>query len=620
MIKASIQSRYNALLRNHVLNPDEINLVTAAQLGRELVMEDIPIEEIAEIHEKALILLADEFPDMTLSESLHLISAPFMEMLIAHSLVFRERAEAKKAAIEALRENEENLRTTLNSIGDAVITTDLSGNITRINPIAEKLTGWKFEEAKGKPLTEIFKIINERTREPVANPISTVLDNRQIVGPSNHTILISRHGVEYNISESTSPIKDTFGNITGLVLVFHDITEQLKTKESLFNTKKLESIGLLAGGIAHDFNNILAGLFGNIELAKMKLPKGHEAYTYIDTANQALEKATHLTKQLLTFAKGGAPILQAIDLKQVVENSTTFILSGSNIKAHFNLPENLWQIKADKGQISQVIAKLTINAKEAMPEGGNLYIEAENIEGMREKTALHLPGDFVKISIRDEGIGIFAKHIDKIFDPYFSTKQTGSGLGLATAHSIIIKHNGYISVDSTHEVGTTFTIHLPAERPSDKISIPTYPEMSEKPALESRHILVMDDDEMIRDMSVAMIESFGCIVDCAVDGKQAIEEYIVADKNGNPFDIVIMDLTIPGGMGGKEALKELLGIDPGAKVIVSSGYSNDPVMADYRKYGFSGRLVKPFKLEELKKELSSILNCRYRSPGTTGRL
>lgn len=479
-----------------------------------------------------------------------------------------------------------------------------------MNKVAEKLTGWKLEEAKGKPLTEVFNIVDEDTREVTGNPVNRVLKDGKVIRLSNHTVLISKDGSEYNIVDSAAPIKDIESKIRGVVLVFRDVTERLKIEKELLKTKKLESVGVLAGGIAHDFNNILTGLFGNIEIAKMKIARDHAAFTYLKTAGKALERATHLTKQLLTFAKGGDPVLEAVDLKSVVQTTVSFNLSGSNVKAHFNLPDNLWQIKADKGQISQVIANLTINAKEAMPDGGNLYIDAENVKNFKDPSAAYLSGDFVKLSIRDEGIGIPAKYLERIFDPYFSTKQSGSGLGLAIIHSIITKHNGHIRVDSTHGVGTTFTIYLPADKSVHEPVSPPRTELTEKPNSALGHILIMDDEEMIRSVSSSMLKMFGYTVDFAVDGKEAIEKFRSAYKSGKPFDIVIMDLTIPGGMGGKEAVQEILDLDPEAKVIVSSGYSTDPVMANYAKYGFKGRIVKPFQLEDLKKELARVMEMK----------
>ncbi len=403
------------------------------------------------------------------------------------------------------------------------------------------------------------------------------------------------------------PYTDDENRIQGFVVNGRDITKQHEMEKELFNARKLESVGVLAGGIAHDFNNILTGLFGNIELAKLKLPQDHAAYTYIETANQALEEATHLTKQLLTFAKGGDPILEAVNVAQVIESSLEFNLSGGNVKTVLNLPDKLWQAKADKGQLSQVIANLTLNAKQAMPEGGTLYIDVENIQDIKENTVPHLSGDFVKINMRDEGAGISDKHLGKIFDPYFTTKQTGSGLGLTTVYSIIAKHNGHISIDSKLGIGTTFTLYFPADKSSHKTTDTSPLSVSEQSASTSKYILVMDDEEMVRELSIQMLEVCGYTGSCAADGKDTLEKYISANKSGNPFDIVIMDLTIPGGIGGKETVKKLLAIDPEARVIVSSGYSTDPVMANYSDYGFKGRLVKPFRVTDLRKELSRVM-------------
>lgn len=507
-----------------------------------------------------------------------------------------------------IRESEAKLRITLNSIGDAVIATDIEGKIILMNPVAEKLTGWSHSQAAGRQLDEVFNILDSDIRKPAESPVDKVIETGEIVELASYALLISKDGMEYKIADSGAPIRNDAGETIGVVLVFRDVTEKLRTEKELLKTRKLESIGVLAGGIAHDFNNILTGLFGNMELAKTELPKDHESYKYIETANQSLQRAKHLTKQLLTFAKGGNPVLETVSMHQVIHDSTQFNLSGSNIKTRINLPDDLWQVKADEGQLGQVIANLAINAKEAMPSGGCLSIKAENIENINESAAPHLSGNFVKLSIRDEGVGISAKHIEKIFDPYFSTKQTGSGLGLAIVHSIITKHNGFIRVDSAPDVGTNITIFLPAEKSSQTVT--DLPHVDETPASRSGRILVMDDDEMVRSISAKMIQSFGYSVSCAIDGEETLKKYTSAMRDGNAFDIVIMDLTIPGGMGGKEAVTKLHAIDPEAKVIVSSGYSTDPIMANYGNYRFKGRLVKPFQLDELKRELSRVMEMK----------
>lgn len=383
--------------------------------------------------------------------------------------------------------------------------------------------------------------------------------------------------------------------------------EKVIIEDELINYRKLESIGVLAGGIAHDFNNMLTGLFGNIELAKNKLTLDDPAYQFIETAHHAIAEAKSLTQQLLTFAEGGEPHLELINIEWVIRDAIKLSLSGSNVKVALDFPENIWSVNADKGQISQVINNIIINANQAMPLGGNLIVKVENIEGNEQKNIKNKQQAFVKVSIVDEGNGISAKDLGRIYDPYFSTKEKGTGIGLATTQSIITKHGGYMNVESKVAVGTTFRIYLPADKITLQ-SIETNTATQEKPTIASAaHILVMDDNEMILSLAYDMIESFGYTVDTAVDGEGAIAKYIASQHSGNSFDIVIMDLTIPGGMGGKEAVNRLLEIDPQVKVIVSSGYSNDPILANYREYGFQGRLTKPYTMNELEKSLSSLL-------------
>jgi PAS domain S-box-containing protein len=513
----------------------------------------------------------------------------------------------RKGAENELLSSKEHLRTTLHSIGDAVIVTDMAGMVTQMNPVAEQLTGWSLEDSEGRALSDIFAIVNAYTRERVDNPVDNVLANGEIVGLANHTVLIAKDGEERQIADSAAPIIDVGGDVSGVVLVFRDVTEKYRKDEELFRARKLESVGLLAGGIAHDFNNILAGLFGNIELAQLRIPRDHDAYPYMETASHSLERATSLTQQLLTFSKGGDPILEAVDVAEVVRESVAFNLSGSTVDAVLDLPDDLWQIEADRGQLSQVMANLAINAKQAMPEGGHLHVRAENAREGEDGAGSVLSGDCVRISLRDEGTGIAEEHVAEVFDPYFSTKQSGSGLGLATVHSIVSKHGGHISLDSKLGIGTTFTVYFPAAVVLHGAGGASPGESSRSEVLPG-HVLVMDDEEAIRDLSIKRLRICGCSGEPAVDGDDAIEKYVAARKAGNPFDIVIMDLTIPGGTGGREAIHRLLAIDPDAKVIVSSGYSTDPIMAHYRDYGFRGRLVKPSLMTELRGELSRVMN------------
>ena len=502
----------------------------------------------------------------------------------------------KDIAEKALVDEREQLLVTLYSIVDGVITTDTEGRIELMNHVAESLTGWTQSDAIGSPLDEVFCLKSE---EQFPVPLSA---------SEQRALLIAKDGYEYQISTGSAPLCGTKGVVRGQVIVFRDETERLKTEEELFKAKKLESVGLLAGGIAHDFNNILAGLFGNIELAKRKIPEDHAAYSYMQVAHQALDRATNLTKQLLTFAKGGEPLLEAVSAEQMIDAVVQFNLSGSQVKAEVDLSIDLWPVKADKGQFGQIFANLTINAKHAMPMGGTLHISAENISFLAGATSNVLSGDYVKLMVRDEGIGMAADILNKIFDPYFSTKQTGSGLGLATVRSIVEKHNGRITVVSELGQGTTFTIFLPAEKTSHNVGVDQISTKVINPSEEVGKILVVDDEEMVRTLLKEMLSISGYRVETADEGGVGRDKYLAAKDSENPYDLVIMDLTIPGGMGGKEAAEEILNIDPTARIIASSGYSTDPVMARYQEYGFKGRIVKPFRLADLQTEISRVLH------------
>jgi PAS domain S-box-containing protein len=519
-----------------------------------------------------------------------------------------QRVRKREQVAELLRENEKSLRLTLSSIGDGIITTDLTGKITQVNPVAEKLTGWRSKDAHGRPLTEVFNVIHPQSRQTLANPTGQFLATDARSGMARDAILTATCGTEYRIAYNASPIMDIDGHISGMVLVFEDMTKQIRLQEELLKARKLESIAILAGGLAHDFNNLFTGLFGNIQLAMMKLGKDHPAYPRLVTASQSFVVGTNLTQQLLTFAKGGQPLLEETDLGQVIQDSLQFNIKQENIKVVQSLPQDLWRVNGDHGQLCQVFGNLFLNSVQAMPEGGTLYIDAQNIEDIRLISAPELSGAFVKTCIRDEGSGIPADEVPKVFDIFYTTKDGGRGLGLAVVHRIVAKHNGHICFTSIPDVGTTVTIYLPAEASSLPTSAAIPADRPGKPGAATAHILVMDDDEIIRDLAREMLETCGYQVDTATGGQEALEKYAAADNSGKPFDVVIMDLNIPGGMGGKIAIKKLLALDPGAKVIVTSGYFSDAVLADFLVYGFKGRLAKPFKTEALQNELSRVIN------------
>ncbi|NIA08594.1 MAG: PAS domain S-box protein [Nitrospiraceae bacterium] len=529
------------------------------------------------------------FDGNIVASSLNSSSAKNRTVAIFSDISWRKKAEA------ALNKEKESLLVTLHSIGDGVIATDASGNIVLMNGVAEELTGWEENEAIGRPLNEVFNIINEKTREVCDNPVDKVIETGRVIGLANHTMLISRDGGERILADSGAPIRDKEGKIIGIVLVFRDVTEKRRIDRELQKMEKLESTGVLAGGIAHDFNNILMGILGNISLAKMYIKCKDKALERLAEAERASLQAKNLTQQLLTFSKGGMPIKKITSIKRTLRDSVNFALSGSNVRCEYSISDDLWSVEIDEGQINQVINNIVMNAQQAMPKGGIIHVQAENVLLGRESGLPLEEGRYIKIGIEDQGIGIAKGHLPKIFDPYFTTKQKGSGLGLTTAYSIVKNHDGYISVRSELGKGTCLDIYLPASS-EDIITDKTTGEIS--PA-EKGKILLMDDEEIVRSVAGEMFRSIGYEFESAEDGMEAIEMYKKAKELGNPFDIVIMDLTIPGGMGGKEAIKRLLEIDPQVKAIVSSGYSNDPIMSDFKSYGFAGVIAKPYRMKDV---------------------
>ncbi|MBW2098896.1 MAG: response regulator [Deltaproteobacteria bacterium] len=528
------------------------------------------------------------------------ILKPFNEMELHTNI---EIALYKSGLEKKLKENEQLLATTLRSIGDAVITTDVNGSVTFMNPVAESLTGWRQKDAVRRPLKDVFNIIDEHTGEQIEDPVTRVLRDGVAVGLANNTVLIARDGTKRSIDDSGAPIRDGKGNIMGVVLVFRDITEKRRAERELLKADKLESLGVLSGGIAHDFNNILTSILGNISIAKMFAKPGDKIFERLEEAENDCMRARVLTQKILTFSRGGAPIMKTAFISELLRDSASFALSGSNVRCEFSIPDDLWRIEVDEGQIAQAISNLIINASQAMPGGGVINLLAENIV-VDEKQGIPLNnGGYVKISVTDHGIGIPKEHFQQIFDPYYTTKRGGSGLGLAIAYSIVKRHNGYIDVKSIPGKETTFSIYLPAS-PKEALA---EKESGEKIRGGKGKILVMDDEKMIRDVVGDMLGILGYEAEFAKDGAEAVELYKKAEQSVRPFDAVIMDLTVPGGMGGKEAVRKLAEIDPEVKAIVSSGYSDDPVMADFRKYGFSNVVAKPYNIKELGDALYEVL-------------
>lgn len=511
-----------------------------------------------------------------------------------------------------LKAEKERLSVTLASIGESVITTDVEGRVELCNGAAEKLTGWTREEICGEVLDEKLYMINDKTSQPYEKIVEYVLDSGEIFELENNTILVDREGREKFVTGSAAPIIDMWGEILGVVVILQDVTQKRWYENELFRAENLRSISVLAGGIAHDFNNILAGLLSNAQLARVMLKDGRDPDKYLNQIEENIMRATALTRQLLNFSKGGAPVKKTVTISQLIKDTAQFSLSGSSVRCDFVLPEDLWPVDIDQGQISQVINNLVINAVQAMPDGGRITISAENVLiSSREEMPLKR-GRYVKISVRDEGVGISKENLMKIFQPFFTTKEKGNGLGLSTSYSIIKRHGGHMTVESELGVGSIFYLYLPAS--SKPV---TAEEAKSDQALPGKgRIILLDDEETIRVSTGQILSYLGYDVKLVRDGREVIELYKTALKEGEPFDAVIMDLTIPGGMGGKETITKLLEIDPSVKAIVSSGYTNNAVISEYKKYGFYAAVEKPLKIGELSEILHNmIMNSQQKTAG-----
>jgi PAS domain S-box-containing protein len=517
--------------------------------------------------------------------------------------IIRDETERKKAENELAAEKE-RLHVTLLSIAEGVITTDMKGIVTSINKSAQKLLEWESKDALGKHIEEIYRY--EQSDSGRYTFITKILDSKYQVLQQEEAIILSQTGEEIMISESIAPIKDQKSEIIGAVVVFRDIRDKKMLEvleEKIRQAEKLQSLSLFAGGIAHDFNNMMTGIMCNIALAKLYVKPTEKAYSVLTEAEKGFSRAKDLTQQLMTFAKSGSPTKKLGSITEILKDTVKFTLSGSNVKSDFKIDENISPAEFDNGQMSQVFSNLTINAQQAMPDGGKLHVVAEDVYISDDKLLPLSEGKYVKISFIDEGVGISEENKRRIFDPYFTTKENGSGLGLANVFSIVEKHHGFIDVESEVDKGTQFSLYLPA-----KEGKPLRREESSSGSIRGNgRILLMDDEEVIRKTAGDLLHRIGFKVTLARNGKEAIELYEKEMNNSKSFDAVILDLTIPAGMGGLECLHALKQIDPNVKAIVSSGYSNDPIIANYKNHGFEGVIIKPYIIDEFYETISRVL-------------
>lgn len=506
------------------------------------------------------------------------------------TIQLQEEVMVREQAEERILGLKNHLQSIFDSMRCTLIGVDASGLITFVNAHAEALSAMSFEALKGSPVSELLGAFGVSEQDFLDQTLQS-RDQWQM-----RRYVTRRQDKLMHLDLTVYPFR--IGSETGLIIRIDDVSRHVEMEQELFKIEKLKSIGLLAGGIAHDFNNFLAVILGNVNLALFDQQLSEKTRKNLTQAEQASISAKELTGQLLTFAKGGEPRKRLTELTGTVRDAANLGVLGDRFSCRFTIAEDLWPVEIDRGQIGQVIQNIVINATQAMQDGAVIDITCANIDSPGEKHLAQLqPGPYVRITIADSGAGMPAEILSRIFDPYFSTKSEGHGLGLAICYSIVRKHNGVIAVESAPGAGTTFFIYLPA-RPGELVAIPAE---GESEAANSRplRILVMDDDPMVREVAGAMLDLLGHQVLFAQDGAEAVKKFQGAQEAGVPMDLVLMDLVIPGGMGGKEAVLEIRRIRPEATVIVSSGYSNDPVLANFREYGFSAAIAKPYQLKEL---------------------
>lgn len=494
----------------------------------------------------------------------------------------------------------------LELINDAVIIVDTTGRILFVNRMGEQLTGWRSYEAIGRPISSILRIAHADNHRLLEDPVKALLQETQMAALRGKLLLIAKDESEVAITDSGSAPKSKNGRVTAVYLIFRQSNEKSGSAEdgkAIINSH-MEAIGALAGGIAHDFNNVLTAVVGNLSLARMSPDLPDKTKSRLEQAERASLRAREISRQLLTFAKGGAPIRTATKIHESIKSTVTQALHEGEVRCEFEIAENLSPVEVDVGQLNLALRNLATNAAHATPAGGTIEVSAANINVTRGMIAGVKPGQYVRISVRDYGKGIPAQQLSRIFEPYFITRKTGSGLGLATAYSIVRRHDGTITVESIMDNGTTFHVFLPAST-STEVEMPTT--FIQQISHGTGRILVMDDEADVRLVASDMLELMGYEVETSPDGAHALQLYATAKKIGRPYAAVIFDLTIPAGMGGKEAIVKLREIDPTAKAIVSSGYSYDPVMANYQEHGFDGVVPKPYKPDELARVLGGLL-------------
>ncbi|MBD3320205.1 MAG: PAS domain S-box protein [Chitinivibrionales bacterium] len=501
----------------------------------------------------------------------------------------------RKRTERALKESERRFRETADLLPTVICEFDLGRKLTYVNKLGFELMGYTEEDFQ-RGIT-LYDVIHSEDHGRAENYFNRVINGKSFEAAEYR--VLNKEGSELTMLINSSPMKRR-NRVIGIRIGAINVTDKKEMEKELQKAQILESLGILAGGIGHDFNNILTGIYGNVQLAQKKLAKGDNIEGFLESIEKATDRAVSLSKQLLTFSKGGEPIKKVTPITDLLKETAEFGLHGSNVGCEFQIADDLWSCNIDTSQVGQVLNNLVINAGQAMPEGGTIVIGAANIHIGADSRLPLQEGPYVKIWVQDHGIGIRKENIGKIFDPYFTTKQKGSGLGLAVSYSVISKHGGLITAESSLGSGTTFYTYIPAVHETEKS-----PDRTEEARVEGKgNVLLMDDDEIVKIVGKEILTDIGYAVTTAENGEEAVQLYRNAMDSGAPFDIVILDLTIPGGMGGQETIKKLHSIDPDVTAIVSSGYSDDPVMAHPQEYGFKGVVSKPYNIDDL----TSIMN------------
>lgn len=535
------------------------------------------------------------------------ISFPDSDIREIHSLTrsFGRMRDELKHTIEALRGSEEHLKKIFETMAEGCVYITADGEIAYANTEAERILGLHRDTIRGKSyVSPDWKIIriDGTPMPPEEMAGSRAMKEQRLI--RNVVMGIQRDDASVCwVTVCAAPLFNMNHTLEGVIGTFTDITEQQRVQDELQNKQKLESLGILAGGIAHDFNNLMSGIYGNIEMA-LEESRKRGVKEYLSCAISTIDRARNLTRQLLTFAKGGTPTIRLESLTPFVQKTAQFALSGSPVSCTFLLPDTLWKCKYDKNQIAQVISNLVVNAQQAMSESGNIMIAGQNVVITEDTNPQLKPGRYVKVSVGDSGTGIPEEILSRIFDPFFTTKSNGHGLGLSTCYSIVKRHGGTITVESETGKGSTFHVFLPA---STDTASETVGEENKTSYSGTGTILLMDDERITLEVERSILESFGHSVVCVENGNEAIDSFNKADGEKHEFVALILDLTIPGGLGGKEVIKEIRKVDKDIPVIVASGYADDPVIANPAQYGFTASISKPFRKRELAEILKKCL-------------